>query len=141
MGITAGFRRKALPRIDGSRSIIKSGATQTISVRDVVLVGGFLSYRISLRENFRRAAGLAKPTAFVVAKLARGGKPEEMPVDQPTKFQFVINPKTAKSLGLTVPRYSALPTKSSNSQRAMRCWSPPSGKYFGCRAWCGGSFL
>jgi hypothetical protein len=64
MGITAGFRRKALPRIDGSRSIIKSGATQTLhihSVRDAVLVGGFLSYRISLRESFRQAAGLAKP--------------------------------------------------------------------------------
>jgi hypothetical protein len=85
MGITAGFRRKALPRIDGSRSIIKSGATQTVSVRDVVLVGGFLSYRISLRENFRRAAGLAKPL-LSLPSLREAASPKKCRLINPPNF-------------------------------------------------------
>jgi len=58
--------------------------------------GGLMSYGISLPEHFRRAA-------LLVDKVLRGAKPAEMPVEQPTKFELVINLKTAKALGLTIP--------------------------------------
>ena len=66
------------------------------SVRDAVLVGGFLSYGINLRENFRRAAGL-------VVKILKGDSPANLPVEFGTKLETVINLKTAKALGLEFP--------------------------------------
>jgi putative ABC transport system substrate-binding protein len=58
--------------------------------------GGLLSYGIDLVDNFRRAASY-------VDRILRGAKPEELPVQLPTKFEMVVNLKTAKALGLTVP--------------------------------------
>jgi putative tryptophan/tyrosine transport system substrate-binding protein len=65
-------------------------------VRDYVEAGGLMSYGASYSDLFRRAGDY-------VDKILRGAKPGELPVEQPTKFDFVINLTTAKALGLEVP--------------------------------------
>ena len=64
--------------------------------REQVLAGGLVSYATNYHELFRRAATVAD-------KILKGAKPSNLPVQQPTKFELVINLKTAKAIGLTVP--------------------------------------
>ena len=64
--------------------------------RDSAVVGGLMSYGASLVDVYRQAANY-------VGKILKGEKPGEPPVQQPTKFEFVINMKTAEALGLSVP--------------------------------------
>ena len=66
------------------------------NVRDFVEAGGLMSYGPNFLDLFRRAADFAD-------KILRGAKPSDIPVEQPTKFELVINLKTAKALGLTIP--------------------------------------
>ena len=65
--------------------------------REFVEAGGFLSYAPSTAANYQRAA-------VFVDKILQGAKPADLPVEQPTKFELVINLKTAKALGLTIPQ-------------------------------------
>ena len=58
--------------------------------------GGLASYSSNEAESYRRAASY-------VDKILKGAKPGELPVEQPTKFEFIINLKTAKQIGLTIP--------------------------------------
>ena len=67
------------------------------SIREHVLAGGLMSYGASLPDLFRRSA-------TYVHKILQGTKPSDLPVEQPTKFDLVLNLKTAKTLGLTFPQ-------------------------------------
>jgi ABC-type uncharacterized transport system substrate-binding protein len=64
--------------------------------RDFAIAGGLISYGPSIAEMYRSAATYTD-------KLLRGAKPSDLPIEQPTKFELVINLKTAKALGLTIP--------------------------------------
>jgi len=80
--------------------IVAFAAEQRLPVvypwREAVEAGGLMSYGVSLEGEFSQLAGL-------VEKVLRGAHPADMPVEQPSKFELVINLKTAKALGLTVP--------------------------------------
>jgi putative ABC transport system substrate-binding protein len=74
-------------------SVLSRGAGE----RELLEAGGLLCYDVSEREHNRRVAAL-------IDKILRGAKPADLPIEQPTKFELVINLKTAKALGVTIPQ-------------------------------------
>jgi putative ABC transport system substrate-binding protein len=79
-----------------NESALVAGLPTVHSVRDYVEAGGLLSFGPNRFATHRRAAD-------IVDKILRGAKPADIPVEQPTKFELVINLITAKTLGLTIP--------------------------------------
>jgi len=72
------------------------GMPTTAYLKEFAEAGALLTYGIDLSERYRRAA-------YYVDRIVKGAKPADLPVEQPTKFELVINRKTAKALGLTIP--------------------------------------
>jgi len=76
---------------------LKSRLPSTYISRASVEAGGLMSYGRDLADSYRRVA-------YFVDKILKGAKPADLPIEQPTKFELVINLKTAKALGLTIPQ-------------------------------------
>jgi len=76
---------------------LKSRLPSVYSTREAVDAGGLMYYGADLADSYRRVA-------TYVDKILKGAKPADLPVEQPTKFELVINLKTAKQIGLTIPQ-------------------------------------
>jgi putative ABC transport system substrate-binding protein len=74
----------------------RNGVPAIYSLRESVVSGGLMSYGNDLPETYRLVGTYA-------AKIVKGAKAADLPVLQPTKFEFVLNRKTARALGLTIP--------------------------------------
>jgi putative ABC transport system substrate-binding protein len=75
---------------------LKSRLPSMYAIRESVDAGGLMSYGADVAESYRRVA-------YYVDRILKGAKPADLPVEQPTKFELVINLKTAKQIGLTIP--------------------------------------
>jgi putative ABC transport system substrate-binding protein len=109
--IDTAFREAGIARADAVLMLVATGVPQrkqvvelavksrlpVISGRpELVEAGGLMTYGASLNDLYRRAA-------TYVDKILKGAKPADLPIEQPTKFELVINLKTAKHIGLTIP--------------------------------------
>ena len=75
---------------------LKNRLPSAYSYIEPVDAGGLMYYGANLTDSYRRVA-------YFVDKILKGAKPAELPVEQPTKFDFVINLKTAKQIDVTIP--------------------------------------
>jgi len=80
-----------------ARFALKNRLPSMYPDRQFVDVGGLISYGADNAENYRRVA-------YYVDRILKGAKPADLPVEQPTKFELVINLKTAKQIGVTIPQ-------------------------------------
>jgi putative ABC transport system substrate-binding protein len=100
-----------LTLINGKRIVdfaLKSRLASMYGNRDAVDAGGLMSYGADIADSYRRVA-------YYVDKILKGAKPADLPVEQPTKFELVINLKTAKQIGVTIP-----PTVLARADRVIR---------------------
>jgi putative ABC transport system substrate-binding protein len=79
------------------RAALRHLLPTVVEIRDLVEAGGLVAYTFSKEERSRRYA-------TYVDKILHGAKPSDLPIQQPTKFELIINMKTAKALGLTIPQ-------------------------------------
>ena len=84
------------PKESGSSSSPANTACRLFTQKEYVDAGGLMSYGADYTDLFRRAA-------VYVDKILKGAKPADLPVQQATKFEFIINLKAAKQIGLTIP--------------------------------------
>ncbi len=77
--------------------LVRSKVPAITPSAELVEAGGLMSYSPSYVDHYRRAAAS-------VDKIFKGAKPGELPIEQPTKFERVVNLKTAKAMGLTIPQ-------------------------------------
>jgi putative ABC transport system substrate-binding protein len=89
-GLIAGNRKRTVD------FALKSRLPSMFADREYVDAGGLMSYGADLTESYRRVA-------YFVDRILKGTKPADLPVEQPTKFEFVINLQTAKKIGVTIP--------------------------------------
>jgi putative ABC transport system substrate-binding protein len=75
---------------------LKSRLPSVYNGREYVDAGGLMYYGADQADSYRRVA-------YYVERILKGAKPADLPVEQPTKFELVINLKTAKQIGLTIP--------------------------------------
>ena len=75
---------------------LKSRLPSMYGIKEAVDAGGLMFYGADQADSYRRVA-------YFVDRILKGAKPADLPVEQPTKFEFVINLKTAKQIGLTIP--------------------------------------
>ena len=80
---------------------LKSRLPSMYISREAVEAGGLMSYGADLAESYKRVA-------YYVDRILKGTKPAELPVEQPMKFEFVINLNTAKQIGLTIPQWTLM---------------------------------
>jgi putative ABC transport system substrate-binding protein len=97
-GATGALMRDNVNRI--ADSALKNNLPSVYPYSEAVDAGGLMSYSADLGSGYRRAA-------IYVDKILKGAKPADLPVEQPTKFELVINLKTAKQIGVTIPPKSA----------------------------------
>ena len=76
---------------------LKSRLPSVYGTREAVDAGGLMSYGADIADSYRRVA-------TYVDKILKGAKPADLPMEQPTKFELVINLKTAKQIGVTIPQ-------------------------------------
>jgi putative ABC transport system substrate-binding protein len=76
--------------------VAQAGLPAVYGFREFAAAGGLISYAASLPDIWRRLAGF-------VDKILKGASPGDLPIERPTKFELVVNLKTAKSMGLTIP--------------------------------------
>jgi putative ABC transport system substrate-binding protein len=88
--LTGSYRRRIV------ELAVKNRLLTTYPESESVEIGGLMSYGTSVADLHRRAA-------VYVDKILKGAKPADLPVEQPTKFELVINLKAAKQIGLTIP--------------------------------------